>query len=804
MKPSTILFTLFLCLHLSPLTLFSQDSIQYRKLYLHTDREHYFLGDTLWYKGYYLDGKSYSFIPGIISMYADLIDEQGNTVSDQVVALDNGASAGAIHIPQELEPGNYLLRAFTDFQKQIGEEAFFYKQLKISKLESFVESTEQVEQKLPEEIYLDFLPEGGMLLEGQMNTIALKATDKDGNGVPVEGEILDSKGSSVAWFKTTYKGMGSFDFIPVKDESYTVRTAAYPDFHHRIIDIVKEGIKIEFESEDRENLHFRVLSNVPTFIGRTYYFAISHHGDVIFYKKFVPKKNIFPITVNKDALPLGINRMVLMDEQLLPLSERLYFSSDYQINEIKIKADKQAYETRSRIRLRLSDGKEMDANSWSNLSMAVVDEFASNKEGPSMNILSWLLIDSELKGHIESPLDYFSDDDKITSSAKLELLMLTQGWSRYVWNHPEESLACIAEDKEGFALSGEVHKVLGNKPAIDGSVELKIFNSNFMHTDEVDLDQNGRFLFSNVSFMDTASVFIQARNKRDKLAFKLSLNPVFNRFPGISANNYPEEKKFEYKQAELYQKQYENLQALKEYTLKSGAFYIDEVTITERRRKPDDGHFRIYAKPSNSLQVTERDITYLNVFDYMQGRFAGVTVSKDGSVSIRGPSGFGPRPPLFILDGLPVDKEILLSIPMNDIDQVEVLKNPSETAIFGTRGGNGVVSIFTKKGGVPDYSDRYIPGTIAEKLAGYTAYREFYSPVYTKENLHSERPDHRIVQYWQPNIFTENGKASVSFYSSDDISRYRIYVEGITSEGKICLGTATFEVNKRNDQLSAE
>ena len=98
----------------------------------------------------------------------------------------------------------------------------------------------------------------------------------------------------------------------------------------------------------------------------------------------------------------------------------------------------------------------------------------------------------------------------------------------------------------------------------------------------------------------------------------------------------------------------------------------------------------------------------------------------------------------------------------------------------------------------------YIPGTIAKKLKGYASYRVFYSPSYTKENLHSDRPDHRIVQYWQPNIFTENGKASVSFYSSDDISRYRVYVEGITSEGKICLGTANFEVDKRNDQLSAK
>ena len=803
MKPSTILFTILLCLHLSPLTLLSQDSLQYRKLYLHTDREHYFQGDTLWYKAYYLDAKSNQFIPGIISMYAHLIDEMGDSHSEQVVALDNGTSAGALQIPADLAPGYYIIRAFTDLQKQVGEEAFFHKQIRISQLESFVEEASLTEASLPEEVYLDFMPEGGMLLEGIKNKVALKITDIQGNGVPVEGEILDSHGNSVLRFQSTYKGMGSFELIPEKGESYRARTAINPGNYHPLGEAVREGIKIALESEDPDCLHFRVVNNSPAFIGRAYYFAISHHGDVIYYKKFLVKKNEFPVTVNKDALPAGINRMVLMDEQLLPISERLYFSSNYHINEIKIKPDRRSYQTRSQVSLKLSEGKDRGEDAWSNLSMVVVDEFATGNENPSLNILSWLLIKSELRGFIESPRDYFTDDRKMSSNDKLDLLMLTQGWSRYVWNKPEAHLAFNAKDKEGFSLSGEVHRVLGKKPVSDGSLELKIYNNNFMHMDELELDQAGRFEFSDVSFMDSAAVFIQARNKRDKLSYQVRLDPIFDPFPGISAGYLPEGKTTDYKRAELYQRQYENLRALKEYTLKSGGFYIEEVTITEHRREPDDGHFRIYAKPSNSLQVTERDISYLNVFDYMQGRFSGVTVSKDGKISIRGPSGFTAREPLFVLDGFPVGKEAFLSLPMNDIDRVEVLKNPSETAMFGTRGGAGVVAVFTKKGGVADYSNQYIPGTIAEKLAGYAPYREFYTPRYTKENIQSERPDHRLVQYWDPNIFTENGKATVSFFSSDDISRFRIYVEGINSEGRICLGTASFEVNKRNDQLSA-
>ena len=132
---------------------------------------------------------------------------------------------------------------------------------------------------------------------------------------------------------------------------------------------------------------------------------------------------------------------------------------------------------------------------------------------------------------------------------------------------------------------------------------------------------------------------------------------------------------------------------------------------------------------------------------------------------------------------------------MSDIEKIEVLKNPSETAIFGVRGANGVVSVFTQRGGVPDYSDKYLPGTIADRLVGYSSSREFYSPKYTPESFNDERPDHRLVLYWNPNIFTEDWEASVSFFTSDDISRFKVFVEGIANDGKVCIGTTSFEVN---------
>lgn len=814
-------FSKFILLILS-FSLFSnlihaQDSIPYRKLYLHTDREHYFLGDTLWYKGYYLNGQSHKFVPGLITMYLDLINESGQSVLDRIVPIDHGAADGAIDLHESLEPGNYILRAFTDFQKQVGEDAFFHKQIQISKLESFVEESEKPESSIAQEIDLVFLPEGGMLLEGHKNAIGIKALDSQGRGISLQGEIRDSRGEIVETFTTSFKGMTSIHLLPQSNETYTVELIDYPEYSFLIQDVVKAGIKIEFDKSYASDLHFSAVTSAESLLGRTYYFAISHHGDVLFHQKFVPKEKTFPIVVNKDALSAGINRLVILDEQLLPISERLIFSSNYQINEVKIKADKRAYNTRSSVRLRLTDAKELENQSWSNLSMVVVDEIATGTEDPKSNILSCLLIDSELRGHIESPSEYFMDDPDLASAEKLDLLMMTQGWSRYIWNEPEEYMAFEDSEEEGFCISGTVNRVVGNKTASEGTVDLKIYSNDFMHMDESIIDKEGRFFFKGVSYLDTASVFIQARNKRDKLAYEISLDPFFTGFPQASTRYLPKEKLFVPQKAELYQKQYDNLQALMEYTLSTGGFYLDEVSITESKRDIDDGHFRIYAKPSNSIKLPEKDIGAVSIFDYIRSHFSGVIVTSSNTVLIGGlnstsgvsltegglvkeKEAISNSGAMLLLDGIQVSSDLLESVSMNQIDVIEILKFPHEYGIFGTRAANGVVAVYSKKGIERINSDKYIPGTIAENLEGYSSSREFYSPKYTPETIHSGKPDHRIVLYWNPNIFTEKGKAVADFFTSDDLSRYKVYVEGITKEGKICLGRGGFEVDVRNEQ----
>ena len=139
---------------------------------------------------------------------------------------------------------------------------------------------------------------------------------------------------------------------------------------------------------------------------------------------------------------------------------------------------------------------------------------------------------------------------------------------------------------------------------------------------------------------------------------------------------------------------------------------------------------------------------------------------------------------------------------MHDIDKVEILKGTS-AAVYGSRGANGVIAIYTKKGSAPMIPELDLAKVITKKVVGFSAFREFYSPQYTPENIDSPLLDHRTTLFWSSDISTENGKAEISFFTSDNLAYYWIIIEGITDNGRICLGSAKFAVTGRNENSTS-
>ncbi|MBQ8674472.1 MAG: TonB-dependent receptor, partial [Bacteroides sp.] len=107
----------------------------------------------------------------------------------------------------------------------------------------------------------------------------------------------------------------------------------------------------------------------------------------------------------------------------------------------------------------------------------------------------------------------------------------------------------------------------------------------------------------------------------------------------------------------------------------------------------------------DSEQLNSRPVT--NAFEALQGKAAGVDITSNqrpgelGSVRIRGNRSLtASNSPLYVVDGVPLASGGIEALNPRDIESIDILKDASSTAIYGSRGANGVILITTKRGKV--------------------------------------------------------------------------------------------------------
>ena len=103
----------------------NQARVSYEKIYIQTDRDFFFLGDTIWFKAYLLNCQSHSLVSDIQNLFIELIDSQGNIRQEQVLLCEFGQASGNLMIPDTSFTGPFVIRAYTHYLKNFGEEMFF-------------------------------------------------------------------------------------------------------------------------------------------------------------------------------------------------------------------------------------------------------------------------------------------------------------------------------------------------------------------------------------------------------------------------------------------------------------------------------------------------------------------------------------------------------------------------------------------------------------------------------------------------------------------------------------------------------
>lgn len=248
-------------------------------------------------------------------------------------------------------------------------------------------------------------------------------------------------------------------------------------------------------------------------------------------------------------------------------------------------------------------------------------------------------------------------------------------------------------------------------------------------------------------------------------------------------------------------------QSVVDVTLELAASQLAEVVVTgygtQRREAITGSVSSVDMKSVESLPLTSVEQT-------MQGRVAGVLVTQTGGgapggamqVNIRGIGTINGETPLFIIDGIPVQQggqddrgySFLNNLNPNDIESIDILKDASAAAIYGSRASGGVVLITTKRGQegpVKVTLDSYY-GT---QLRGNT-YDVLNADQYANylEELHSQ-PDGDIPTAFasgaRPSNFDTDWQNEL-FQSTAPIQNYNLGVSGGNQNATFSLGMEYF------------
>ena len=497
------------------------------------------------------------------------------------------------------------------------------------------------------------------------------------------------------------------------------------------------------------------------------------------------------LSVDKNKLPAGINRITLATNEGQMMAERLVFMHPDRQLQLSVSMDEPDYLKREEVQLTIetkdSDGNPVPAN----LSMAVTDAELVPEDTEQRSIYAHLLLSSELKGYVEQP-DYYFEDITAEKKKALSYVMMTHGWRRFGWESlvsPEQP-AFRHPQKSALSIDGRLVKENG-KAVENGEVILYVKDQHETFIVE-ETDEEGYFSFEGFDFEDSVEVVIQGTTAKGNRNVKVLMDeqrfvPDWRDIPSPLQNGelMASTERFITRSASQAAVEKAYQPGLKEMLLK-------EIIVQERRENIIEP-FRLHDRADVILDAESLPVAPSgNILESLQGRIPGVRIYRSGMYDYRAVIR-GSGSPLYLLDGMPVDASALTAISQFDLDRIEVIKGPS-AAIYGGRGGGGVIALFTKRGGTQYEEAEPGDNIIIYRAGGFQQFREFYQPRYTADGQ-TERPDYRTTLHWEPNVQTDaSGKATVSFFTADQATDYRVVINGITDAGLPGYTESSFSV----------
>ncbi|MEX6688612.1 hypothetical protein QTN47_13950 [Danxiaibacter flavus] len=761
---------------------YGSDYLQER-VYIQFDKGLYSPGETIWFKAYLMAGIENSEISK--SFYIDWTDADGNLIQHTSSPIIESSARGQLDIPAGYTGKIINARAYTKWMLNFDTAFLFNKAIRIAPKKASAGTAQPVKFKS----LIQFFPEGGDLIEGISSKVAFKATNEIGEPVKAKGTIVSSKGETVGKFASVHDGMGVFTLEPAAGVTYKAKwTDDANNAYETPLPAAKTfGATVAIiPSQGKANFLIKRSENVPAALKQLHIIATTYQQLV--YKANVRLEETSAIggSIPTAQLPSGILQVTLFDDSYTPVAERICFVNN---NDAIFKPNVDFYSLNLGKRGKNTLEIDLPDTVAANLSVAVTD--AGIAADSSNNLVSHLLLGSELKGYIHNPWYYFSSDND-TVRNNLDYVMLTNGWRRFKWGELAKGILPQIKYPADTAYAELGGKVFGATPmqmresgdlfAIvqgkDSSTQMLTFP----------IAKDGSFKQPGFVFFDSLKIHYQFGKARGlESAVEVRFTSGLLTTPGkVSLNKSLFAYMLNDTTGNARAKYFADEQARLEKLLQGTT--LEGVTVKSRTKSPQQVLDEKYTSGlfsggnSTSFDVAN-DIAaqgQMNIFTYLQGRVAGLQIT--GAPSNTSLMWRGGAPDVY-LDEMKVDVQQLQNIPMPDVAYVKAFTPP----FFGSFGGgsNGAIAVYTRKGG--DVKQAPGKGLPTKIVWGYSTMKEFYSPNYETFDERNEHSDVRSTLYWNPYVLTtqENHKIRLTFYNNDITEKYRVIVEGVTKDGKL-------------------
>ncbi|MEM9329401.1 MAG: TonB-dependent receptor plug domain-containing protein, partial [Bacteroidota bacterium] len=694
------------------------------------------MGDTLYYSAYIVNGMDHkpSQLSGLL--HVQLSGASGTYRRAQLQIDPLGRANGDFALVSDMAPGDYYLRAYTNYQLNFDKEYVFSKAIRVlPRTDSLVINAERrIKQSA---IQLDLFPEGGDLIAGGFNFLAFKATNEWGSPADISGKIIDDTGEEKAAFASKHDGMGVTQFFVEEGANYrAVYEHQGVKMTQMLPPVLPSGYLLQVRNfKDRVMLIVKAMGAplAGTFM------IVQCRGDLIYTLQSPPGQPYMQNVILRSELPSGILQLTFFDQDHKPVAERLIYNENpNDQTQLQITTNQPSFSKRSRVDWKITmQQAEERAPAMASVSTTVLPKelFVAPRE----TIASYLLFTSDLKGRIHHPAQYL-DKANPNRQQQIDFLMMTHGWRRFNWEQVMEGKLTELNYpiETGITVEGRVTKHINRQQGVATDLYLGFLGDPLAQI-PTQSSEDGSFRLEGIEFVDTLDVFVKTLSDKDRKRAEGKVRS--NTFVHIHEKRHPPfpfDPHLPWQQTPLDQFQIERGAKLFDIAaaFDENTIMLEEILVADEREEvydPFEDRQILYAEPNFRIMIDSVPAAYQNTLEYLLN-LPGVRliprtdVSTSYTVQIRGATNFrGNVEPLFLLDGMPMPLEVANNIPVHDVLFIDVLRGP-EAAIYGSRGGSGVIAMYTRRGGEGSISQREPIGLTTLRLAGFTAPRQFYMP----------------------------------------------------------------------------